>query len=390
MHRTLQHKHARNSTRAGQRGMSVVELLVALGISASLMAGVVGVYVSMFQADRTQEAVSRIQESGRFALNFLGQELRMAGYLGCSSALDRTLINNTLSSPPASFQGTRIIQGWEGDLSDPGVINPSANNEVVGNTSTSGWGTSGGNVLDLTRAMPGTDILRVWYADPTTEATINTITKGNASTASTISVSANGGFAAGDILMLSDCEQVDIVQACGVTNVGTPVTSQTLTLSNACSPGNLYNRDFGAAVGGRASKLVGTVFYIGKRGDTATNLPSLFRRTLSSTGVAGTPEELVEGIENMQILYGENTNNDTNSAADRFVPADLVSNWNNVVSVRIELLVMSLENNLVPSAQPYTYNGVVYNGASGNGAAPPDTRLRRVFTTTINLRNVSL
>lgn len=388
MHRTPQHRHG---TASRQRGMSVVELLVALGISASLMAGVVGVYVSMFQADRTQEAVSRIQESGRFALNFLGQELRMTGYLGCSSALDRSLINNTLNSPPASFQATRVIQGWEANTSDPGEINPSVNDEGVGDTSASGWSSSGGNILDQTRAMPGTDILRVWYADPTTEATINTITIGvGASNASSLSVSAPPGFAAGDILMLSDCEKADFVQACGVTNVGTPVTSQTLALTNACSPGNLYNRDFGTAVGGRAYKMVGTVFYIGKRGDTATNLPSLFRRTLSSTGVAAAPEELVEGIENMQILYGENTNNDTNSAADRFVPADLVTNWNNIVSVRIELLVMSLENALVPSAQPYTYNGVVYNGASGNGAAPPDTRLRRVFTTTINLRNVSL
>ncbi|MDY6984713.1 MAG: hypothetical protein SV422_16630, partial [Pseudomonadota bacterium] len=238
MHSTPQHR----SIASRQRGMSVAELLVALGISASLMAGVVGVYVSMFQADRTQEAVSRIQESGRFALNFLGQELRMAGYLGCSSALDRSLINNTLSSPPASFQATRVIQGWEANTSDPGEINPSVNDEAVGDTSASGWGTSGGNVLDLTRAMPGTDILRVWYADPTTEATVNTITKGNASTASSLSVSAPPGFAAGDILMLSDCERADFVQACGVTNVGTPLTSQTLALTNACSPGNLYNR----------------------------------------------------------------------------------------------------------------------------------------------------
>src|SRR5690606_29847417 len=67
--------HTMNGTPAmramRQRGMSLVELLVALGLSATLMAGVVGVFVTMFQADRTQEAVSRLQESGRFALNFL-------------------------------------------------------------------------------------------------------------------------------------------------------------------------------------------------------------------------------------------------------------------------------------------------------------------------------
>src|SRR5690606_35489071 len=113
----------RSTARRPQRGMSVVELMVALGISATLLAGVVGVYVSMFQGDRTQEAVSRIQESGRFALNFLSQEVRTAGYFGCSSTLDRSAdINNTMAGIPASFQPTRIIQGWEADSSDPGVI----------------------------------------------------------------------------------------------------------------------------------------------------------------------------------------------------------------------------------------------------------------------------
>lgn len=374
-----------------ERGMSVVELLVALGISASLMAGVVGVYVSMFQADRTQESVSRIQESGRFALNFLTQELRMAGYLGCSSALDRSLINNTLNTPPNSFQPTRVVQGWEADTSDPGVINASVDNEAVGNTATSGWSTSGGSVLDGTNAMPGTDILRVWYADPAIEGTINSI--GTPGATLTVNVTNNISVANGEILILSDCEQVDVIRPCTVSAVGgPPATSLDLNMSSTCAttPTYIANRALLTAVGGRVLKLAGTVFYIGKRDNTATNLPSLFRRTLSTSGVAGTAEELVEGIENMQILYGENTNNDTNSAADRFVPADQVGNWDNVVSVRITLLVMSLEDNLVPSAQPYTYNDVVYNGGSGNGAAPPDRRLRRVFTTTINLRNVSL
>jgi type IV pilus assembly protein PilW len=137
-------------------------------------------------------------------------------------------------------------------------------------------------------------------------------------------------------------------------------------------------------------KLAGTIYYIGKRDNTSTNPPALFRRQLGSTGVAGNAEELVEGVEDMQILYGENTNNDASNSADRFVPADQVSDWDNVVSVRVSLLVQSIEDNLVPDGQAYTFNGVVYDGTGGNGALPADGRLRRVFTATINLRNVTL
>ncbi|HEY0961773.1 MAG TPA: PilW family protein [Pseudomonadales bacterium] len=370
-----------------QRGMSVVELLVALALSATLMAGVVGVFVAMFQVDRTQEGISRMQESARFALNFLGQDLRMAGYLGCSSTLEADKINNTLNGPPASFQPGRPIQGWEADNSDPGVINNSVANEAVGNTATSGWSTSGGNVLDSTRALPGTDIVRIWGADPTVEATLRATPP---AAATQVNVTNTVSITDGDILLLSDCEHADLVQACNTQVVGGTPASLNLILSQGCTPGNIASLGLQAEAGTKVMKLGGTVYYIGKRDNVATNPPTLFRRQLSTTGIAGAAEELVEGIEDMQILYGEDTNNDINSAADRFVPADQVADWDDVVSVRISLLVQSLENNLVPTPQAYTFNGVVYNGASGNGAAPPDGRLRRTFTTTINLRNVTL
>jgi type IV pilus assembly protein PilW len=390
MHKQQQSRSA--GRRQRQRGMSLVELMIALALSASLMAGVVGVFVAMFQADRSQEGVSRIQESGRFALNFLSQDLRMAGWLGCSSTIDRDTINNTLDGPPPSFQPDRAIQGWEADSSDPGVISNSVENEAVGNTTTSGWSTSGGNVLDSTRALPGTDILRIWGADPAVETTVIDVLGNGSGTA--VNVTFTNAIDIGDILLISDCEKADWVQVCNTQEIGTPATLN-LILSgnnspNTCEPGNITAAPMQTDTGAKVMKLFGTVYYIGKRDNLATNPPTLFRRTLDTTGVAGTAEELVEGVEDMQILYGENINDDNNSAADRFVPADQVSSWDNVVSVRISLLVQSLEDNLVAASQSYTYNGVVYNGASGNGANPPDGRLRRVFTTTINLRNVTL
>jgi type IV pilus assembly protein PilW len=369
--------------------MSIVELMVALGLSATLLAGVVGVFVTMFQADRTQESVSRIQESGRFALNFLSQDLRMAGYMGCSSTLDNDSIINTLASSPPSFQPDRAIQGWEADNSDPGVINNSVANEAVGNTATSGWSTSGGNVIDATQALPGTDIFRIWGADPSVDTWL-TVAPPGAGTA--LTVNQTSAIVPGDILLLSDCEVAEWIQACNVVDLGgTPArTRLVLATGSGCSPGNNVSQQLKSTLGARVMKINGTVYYIGKRGNVATNPPTLFRRTLSTTGIAGTPEELVEGVEDMQILYGENTNDDNNSAADRFVPADQVTTWDNVVSVRISILVQSLEDNLVASPQSYTFNGVIYNGTSGNGANPPDNKLRRVFTTTINLRNVTL
>lgn len=380
-------QHGPSRLRQPQRGLSLIELMVALALSATLMAGVVGVFVAMFQADRAQESVSRIQESGRFALNFLSQDLRMAGYMGCSSNLDADAIINTLNSPPASFQPDRAIQGWEADNSDPGVINNSVANEAVGNTASTGWSTSGGNAIDSTRALPGTDIFRIWGADPTVETTllVDPVGAGTALTVNPTSSIVNG-----DILLLTDCELAEWIQTCNTQNLGGTPPTMRIVLSGGCSPGNDTSLQLKSKAGAKVMKFNGTVYYVGKRDNLATNPPTLFRRTLGSAGIAGTPEELVEGVEDMQILYGENTDDDNNSAADRFVPADQVSSWDDVVSVRITLLVQSLEDNLVATPQAYGFNGVTYNGAAGNGANPPDRRLRRVFTTTINLRNVTL
>lgn len=371
---------------ARQSGLSLVELMIALTLSATLMAGVVGVFLGMFQADRSQEGVSQMQEAGRFAVNFLAQDLRMAGYLGCSSTLDKSAINNTLNAPPPSFQPERAIQGWEANGSDPGDKNNSVNNEAVVSTGGGGWSTSGGNVLDATSVLPGTDIFKIWGADPGAEGVVNSVSPG---AASVVNMNNEAGINAGDILLLSDCEKADWVQACNVQTVGNPATLN-LVLSAGCTPGNIASKPILVGAGAKVMKLSGTEYYIGKRDDVAANPPALFRRRLGATGAAGSPEELVEGVEDMQILYGENTNNDSRNAADRYVPADQVSDWDAVVSVRITLLMQSVENNIVPAPLSYTYNGVVYDGTAGQGALPADGRLRRVFVTTINLRNITL
>jgi prepilin-type N-terminal cleavage/methylation domain-containing protein len=67
------------STVAAQ-GFSMSELLIAMVIGLSLAVGVIQVYVGTSQTERDQEARARMQENGRYAVNLLASELRMAGY----------------------------------------------------------------------------------------------------------------------------------------------------------------------------------------------------------------------------------------------------------------------------------------------------------------------
>ena len=99
-------------------------------------------------------------------------------------------------------------------------------------------------------------------------------------------------------------------------------------------------------------------------------------------GVAGTPEELAEGVENMQILYGEDTNAD--GLADRYVTADN-ANFKNVVSVRLGLLV-DTTTDVASRDDTQSYTIADTTLAAGTGHAV-DKRLRFPITTTIKLRN---
>ncbi len=373
------------------KGLSLIELLVSMVLGLTLATGVVQIYAGSNTTERDREARQRIQENGRFAMSFLSQEIRMGGYLGCLSSLEGATVNNILDVPPATFQPRYGIQGWEATGTNPGVINNSANNVAVVATNTAEW-TNGevGHVIPTINAVPNSDIVRIWSAAGTA-GLVSSITQG---TPPVIQAESNAGIVANDFVLISDCQQADFVQACVVAADAAPATTSTITLSTACNPGNeaaaVISTQISAGNPAEAVKLEGTMFYVGKRADAAANPPALFRRQLSATGTADAAEELIEGVESMQILYGINVDQDVRNTVDTYIPANLVTDFSKVISVRVSLLMQSVEDGSVPSPQTYTFNGVVYDGGVGNGSLPADDRVRRVFVNTISLRNRAL
>jgi type IV pilus assembly protein PilW len=95
------------------------------------------------------------------------------------------------------------------------------------------------------------------------------------------------------------------------------------------------------------------------------------------------PIELASDVENMQILYGEDTDATPDGTANRYVESTTVPalDYEKVVSVRIALLVRSA-NQVAASLNTSTYDllGAVFDPAD-------DRRVRRVYVATITLRN---
>jgi type IV pilus assembly protein PilW len=118
-------------------------------------------------------------------------------------------------------------------------------------------------------------------------------------------------------------------------------------------------------------------------GGTVTNTFFINARRLMCRGNGNAQSQpLVDGIENMQILYGEDFNNDR--YADRYVRADDVVDWRNVVAVRVSVLASTV--NTVIGDDPANLPTFRLLDVAGIGPLPASVR-GRVFSTTIELRN---
>lgn len=347
----------RCSRAAFQTGMTLLEILIAMSIGLFLLAGVTQIFIGSKQTYRLQEAMSRVQENSRFAMDFISRDVRMAGYMGCYAGGG---IENLLNDPTnTGWNLNSLVNGFDnvaaGFATIPNVV---VNTDVI-------------IVKELETANTPVTALHDGGVSPTGALTVDS--------------SFNSGCTAtdchkGEILLVTDCSQASLFQITDVQTSGANLTvahtnSNTFTPgNNSASISNSYSTD------AQAYRLQTYAYYI--RMNSATpSVPSLYRSLLQTAGgitLALTPEELVEGIENLQILYGADT--DADGTANYYVPAGTAGlNMSQVVAVRVSLLARSLADRV--TSTPVSYN---YNFAT---TTPADRRLRRVVTSTIALRN---
>lgn len=119
--------------------------------------------------------------------------------------------------------------------------------------------------------------------------------------------------------------------------------------------------------------------------DTTTNSPVLYcrakRRNLDDptpgSNPTSTAEPLLSNVQQLLITYGVDT--DADNAANYYVDAVTVPNWQQVVVTKLSVVLRSDDDNLTESSIGYTIDGVNY--------PVTDKRLYRVFSTTIAFRN---
>lgn len=375
----------------GQHGMTLIELMVTLAITGVVLAGVINLYVGSISQSKLTGNLAAMQESGRFALELLSRDIRMAGFTGCLAYDALEDDDNATPEQPEAFwglytrggaaftqQALRGIQGWEADTTALGdTVDLVSDSTMRTGTSGGDWTTSptgaGGNTLpeNYEEAIDNSDIVRLWTAG---EVAVDISDVASTEASLTLTAPAGHGFDAGDLIMFATCGQRVLGQVCSVTgNQLDLVSGSSGTCNNAFRDGFTISDN---ADGAEAFSYRDVTYFVGKRDDGGNTPPSLYR------AVGDTAREMVEGVESMQILYGVDLDHikDQLRTADVYLTADEVdTRWSDVVSVRISVLMRSFETGLVSGPQTFNFNNVPH--------VADDGYLRQVYSTTIALRN---
>ena len=318
-----------------QLGISLVEVLVALVISLFLLAGIVQVYTGNKTAFRFTNSLAEIQENGRFAIETMTQDLRLAGEWGCVEfdSDDTDNFNNTIPGVMPlydadfhDFVGEEAIEGTDG-VTDTIIVRGGRPGQA---NVESPFHAAGSNELIITNS---------------------------------------GNFEANDIVL---------VARCGANDLLIDAEADLLRVS-VVDPGPVPSKLKLTLDGNKSQQFEKDAMVIGLQTVTysiapgLSGEPALFRRVFDQPA-----QELVEGVEDMQILYGVD-GADGDGFPNQYLPADNALDYESVVSVRVQLLVRSIDDFVTEDPQTYTY--------AGNTVTPADRRIRQVFSTTIALRN---
>ncbi len=365
-----------------QKGVTLIELMIALVISSLVMVGVVTVYSSSKRSYVIQEEYARLQENARYAIDALTRDIRQAGYAGCNPKVNNLLDDTDSSYSPALFNFYSGIDGWDFTTTSPGDNFTITTLDTPGAAGDwNGMGTGAGLPPTLAgQVLPGNDVLVVKSA-----SNVNNLSPvGNTpANAATITFGGPTGITAGSIVIISDCKQADVFQNQSNAN------ANNLTRPASGSPGNVNpaGNDFSQSYQNNANvqTVKSRAFFIGPG---ASGEPALHIADYNQ-GTAGVQiREVVESIENMQVLYGvDTTPNDDNIQPNQYVPAGAGVDPDDVISVRVSIMVRTPQELFRTGAAQTNLLLGVDAGTGVNVTSMSDQRARRVFTTTVYLRN---
>lgn len=346
-----------NEIQHKQKGLSLIELLVALALSAAVISGIIQVFISNRVAYNISESSIRAQENGRFALDFVSAGLRSSGDYGCFSDIDNT--NQVVTDSDGTEVENNNIQSFitSKDFNNADFIQTDIDIEI--------GGTFDGDPVAGYFDEPDSLTL---FAPTGNRGLVTAITS-----VAPITMAVDGGeFEEHQFVLVSDCNFGDLIELGNGTDE-TQIVDDTGNLRT-----DVYAKE-------NATILVQEVNVIRYWVSTTNNTLNTTSFSYESAGAQVVTQTLIDGIENIQFNYGVDTGSD--GVPDYYASYDDVAanrDLDGVVAIKMHVLALAgsgddSEGGVASQAQTITF--------AGQTRTAPDLRLRKVFETTVALRN---
>lgn len=305
-----------SSLDARQRGITLIELMIAVAIGSIIVAVVFGSFVSTRQSLRSAEQRIARQQDARSALQLLARDLRMAGNFGCAALGERGDDWQVVNRGGAS--------AWQQVDQDSNGLRGLAK----GSAAASAW--LGGLSAD-------SDLLIVQYgqgAFPLSTRTVNAA--GDAVTGLAFQPPEQNDWANWTRLALASCSQIDVLASGSGMTLGKSETAQTLTLDEAHAlPLRTASRATGHQLGSlEVMALVSRAYFVAAVGGEK----QLLRREMLADGSLGAATLVADGVASLEVDYGVLDDCDADSTPRlHYAAAGEVADWRQVGTVRLTL-----------------------------------------------------
>lgn len=316
-----------------QKGMSLAELMIALALGLMLTLGLATLFSQTRQSFNQDEQVAIMQSGLRFAMETVMRDVTMAGFWGgLLEPVGVTVVDDLGIGADCGID-------WAQTLTPP----------LSGANNATAAGAAGAfGCISTAEFQPDTDVIAVKRV--------------------------LGRAIQNDPADKGDCEHAF--------NDTDSLQDGTIYLAENGVAGVLFRHPEPSGIGGCVEnrQLAPVVYYIRNFSvEAGDGIPTLCRKVLEMGTTPGmTTECLVDGIEQLQVEYGLDTNG--NGVANRYVSAPTAAQFAQVASVRVHLIARSLR------ADPFYANPKRY--VLGDlDFTPADNFYRRTATTTIVLRN---
>ena len=305
-------------------GFSLVELLIVLALSAFLASGLFHAAGVALRASHLLREDAFLRENARFARTLLVREIAQAGYGPCRG-LDAPFENLVAAGPEYSWLfGSAPVRGFEQDARD--------------------W-----PARFAGDALPGTDAVLLRYAQGHGEGVL-----AGHSTPQLLLASAEAPQA-GQVALLVDAR----CRAAVLFRVADAGYGRLRYAAAAVPPASCDScrapLPWGAFTPGSAlMPYRATVYYIGASVDGG--MPALFReRLVRRSGQLSTrAEEVLQGVEDLQLRYAVDTDGDARGIPDRYgTAADIAAlgDWSRVRGAEVELGLRSQRPVAAPAGE---------------------------------------